>query len=49
MYIIAGAHIWLACDAILDFLQRLAKSLSPILSMIHPQDNMVFRDSLIGP
>lgn len=39
----------LAWDAILDLLQRLAKSLSPILSMIHPQDRMVFRDSLIGP
>lgn len=39
---------WLACDILLDLLWRVAGSPSLILSMLQPQDSIVFRDSLTG-
>lgn len=39
---------WLACDILLDLLWRPAGSPSRILSMLQPQESMVFRDSLTG-
>lgn len=41
-------YTWLACDIRLDLLWRLAGAPSLILSMLQPQDNMVFKDSWTG-